>query len=299
MNSLDWDLIRSFIAVARHGSLSAAARNLGVSQPTLSRNIQALERSTRLNLFRRTTQGLSLTESGQSLMQTANEMDSSADQFQRQASGLSEEPRGTVRISANDIVGFYLLPPALKALRDTHPGLQLEIVINNKPSNLNKREADIALRMFRPRQPDLVARRLPDLSLGFFAHQDYLLQCGEPENIDQFLQHNIIGMDDNLDFIEGGRQLGYEFTPQSFVLRTDSLLTQIQLARSGAGIVASHLGMAQHWSDLQRILEWIPLPALEFWLVCHKDVQYNHQIATVMRFLGEWFQTNPYQHAIV
>jgi len=299
MNSVNWDLIRSFVIVARLGSLSAAARKLGVSQPTLSRNIQALESATQLNLFRRTTQGLELTEAGRSLMETANHMDESADRFQRLASGLSEEPCGDVRISVNDVVGVHLLPPALAALREAHPGLQIEILIDNKPSSLNKREADIALRMYQPTQPDLVARRLPDLELGFYAHTDYLKQHGQPEDLEQFLQHHIIGMDESMDFIKGGRQMGVEFKREHFVFRTDSLLTQINLARSGAGIVGTHVGLAEQWPELQRILKWIHLPALEFWLVCHNDVQYNHQISTVMRFLGEWFHTQPYQHTIV
>lgn len=298
MNNLNWDLIHSFVSVARLGSLSAAARELGTSQPTLSRNIQSLETTTQLNLFRRTTQGLELTDAGHSLMQAADNMDTFANQFQRQAAGLSEELKGSVRISANDIVGVYLLPPALKALREAHPDLQIEVVINNKPSSLNKREADIALRMFRPTQTDLVARRLPDLQLGFFAHREYLQKYGEPQNLEQLLQHEIIGMDESMDFIEGGRQMGIEFIPQHFSLRTDSLLTQISLARSGAGILATHVGIAERWPELQRILLWMPLPALEFWLVCHKDVQYNQQIATIMRFLGQWLQKQPYKQAI-
>lgn len=298
MNRLDWDLIHSFVTVASLGSLSAAARELAVSQPTLSRNIQALEAATQLNLFRRTTQGLQLTEAGHSLMQSASDMDESADQFLRQASGLSELIQGDVRISANDIVGIYLLPPALTALRQAHPGLQIEIVIDNRPSSLNKREADIALRMYRPTQPDLVARRLPDLELGFFAHRDYIKKHGMAQNLEEFLQQQIIGMDESMDFIEGGQQMGVAFKREHFSLRTDSLLMQINLARSGAGIVGTHVGLASQWPELKRILEWIPLPALEFWLVCHHDVQYNQQIATVMKFLTEWFKDKPYAHTM-
>ena len=294
MNNLDWDLVRSFVSVARLGSLSAAARELGVSQPTLSRNIQSLESDTQLNLFRRTTQGLQLTDAGRSLMEAASRMDEAADQFHRQASGLSDEVGGDVRISANDVVGVYLLPPAIKALRDEHPGLQIEIVIDNKTTNINKREADIALRMYRPTQPDLVARRLPDMALGFYAHREYVERYGEPENLEQFIKHDIIGMDEGMEFIEGGKQMGVEFRREHFNLRTDSLLTQINLARSGAGIVGTHVGFVRHWPELVQILKWIPLPALEFWLVCHKDVQFNRQIDTVMKFLGEWFRENPY-----
>ncbi|MEJ2644430.1 MAG: LysR family transcriptional regulator [Gammaproteobacteria bacterium] len=180
MNQLDWALIRSFLAVARLGSLSAAARDMGVSQPTLSRDIQALEAATGLNLFRRTTQGLVLTPQGQRLVDAADHMNAAADRFARQASGLSVELEGDVRISANEIVGTYLLPPAIADFRQEHPAVHVEVVISNGASSLSKREADIALRMFRPTQPDLVARRLPDLELGFYAHRDYLDRRGEP-----------------------------------------------------------------------------------------------------------------------
>lgn len=299
MNNIPWDRIHDFLCVARLGSLSAAARELGQSQPTLSRNIQALERSTRLHLFRRSPRGLELTESGRALMEAAAAMEQAAERFDRQVSGLSEVLQGDVRISANDIVGTYLLPPAIKALRDRHPGLQVEIVISNRASNLNKREADIALRMFRPTQADLVARRLPDMELGFYAHRDHPAAQQPPETIEQFLEHDIIGMDEGMDFIEGGRQMGYEFVRDHFALRTDALVTSVQLCRAGAGIGGLHVGLARHWPEMVRILEWVSLPKLEFWLVCHHDVQYNSRIRTVMGFLGDWFAEDPYRHALL
>ena len=299
MNRYDWALIRSFLAVAHTGSLSAAARKLGVSQPTLSRDVQALETATALNLFKRTTQGLQLTEAGQALMESATRMDDAADQFARQAAGLSVEVHGDVRISANEIVGMYLLPPALAALRAQHPGVSVEIVISNRASSLSKREADIALRMFRPAQPDLVARRLPDLELGFYAHRAYLQTHGTPETFAELQQHGLIGFDENNDFIEGAARMGYEFARKNFTLRTDHLLTQINLLRAGAGIVATHARLAGHWPELVRILDWVPLPPLEFWVVCHHDVRFNTRIRAVMQFLTDWFKDDPYQRALL
>lgn len=299
MNNLPWNLVRSFLAVARLGSLSAAARSLGVSQPTLSREIQALETITGLNLFRRTTQGVELTPQGQTLVEAADEMNSAADRFARQASGLSEELQGDVRISANELVGVYLLPPAIAALRDQYPALHIEIVITNRASSLNKREADIALRMFTPTQPDLVARRLPDLELGFYAHRDYLLRYGEPEDIETFKRHSVIGYDEGMDFIDGAAQLGYQFVRDNFVLRTDHMLAQLALLRAGAGICGTHVDLASRWPELVRILRWVELPALPFWCVTHRDVQYNSRIREVMQFLIAWFAENPYAKAIV
>lgn len=299
MNNLSWDLIHSFLTVARLGSLSAAARKLGVSQPTLSRDIQALEIGTGLNLFKRTTQGLQLTESGHRLMEAAGRMDDAADLFARQASGLSVELQGTVRISANEIVGIYLLPAAIAAFRQKHPAVQIEIVISNRASSLSKREADIAMRMFHPNQPDLVARRLPDLPLGFYAHRDYIGQYGEPQTIEEFRQHAVIGFDESMDFIEGATQMGYQFRREDFPVRTDHMLMQINLARAGAGIVGTHVDLAEQFPELRRILHWVNLPALEFWVVCHSDVQFNSRIRSVMQFLVQWFEKDPYRQSIV
>ena len=298
MNNLNCNLVRSFLTVSRNGSLSAAARELGVSQPTLSRDIQALETATELNLFKRTTQGLQLTEAGQRLVDAATRMNAAADLFSRQASGMSVELQGTVRISANEIVGIYLLPAAIAAFREQHPGVQIEIVITNQASSLSKRQADVALRMFQPSQPDLVARRLPDMELGFYAHRDYLQKYGKPETMEEFQQHTIIGFDENMEYIESAAQLGFQFTRENFALRTDHMLMQINLARAGAGIIGTHVVLAQHWNELQRILQWVELPPLEFWLVCHRDVQYNSRIRSVMQFLAKWFETTPYKKAI-
>ena len=299
MNNVNWSLVRSFLAVSRQGSLSAAARELDVSQPTLSREIQSLETAIGLNLFRRTTQGLQLTEDGQSLVEAATRMEEAADLFSRQASGRSVELEGDVRISANEIVGIYLLPSAIAAFREQHPGVHVEIVISNRASSLSKREADIALRMFRPMQPDLVVRRLPDLALGFYAHRDYLRKYGEPQTVEEFLQHSVIGYDQDMGFIEGAAKMGYKFVSDNFTVRTDHMLAHIALARAGAGIIGTHVDLAKQWPELVRILEWVPLPALEFWIVCHRDVQFNSRIRELMRFLANWFAQNPYKNAIL
>ncbi len=299
MNNLDWTGIKLFLAVAQAGSLSAAARQVGVSQPTLTRAIQQLEEVTRLNLFRRTTQGVQITEAGLSLLETAQHMAEAAERFDRQVSGMAQDLEGEVRISVNEIVGIYLLPAALAEFRRAHPAVQLEVVISNRASSLSKREADIALRMFRPEQPDLVARRLPDLALGFYAHHDYVRQYGEPASVEDLRHHTIIGFDQDMDFIDGAARQGYQFARSDFPLRTDHMLMQIHLARAGAGIVATHCDLAVHWPELQHIMRWVPLPSLEFWVVCHRDVQSNSRIRVLMNFLCQWFAEQPYRQALV
>jgi len=298
MNSLPWNLIRSFLVVAHEGSVSAAAKTLNVSQPTLSRDIQAIEAHTKLNLFKRSTQGLTLTEAGEALVESATKMDEFATVFERQASGLSTELKGDIRISANEIVGIYLLPPVIAKFREKHPGVNIEIVITNQTSSLNKREADVALRMFRPTQPDLVARRLPDMPLGFYVHEDYIKRNGIPESVDEFKQHNIIGMDQGLEFIDGAKAMGFQFVRDDFCVRSDNLLMQINLARNACGIVGTHIGLTKCWPELMRVLEWVSLPALEFWLVCHADTQHNVRIRELRNFLIEWFKDDVYHDVI-
>ncbi len=298
MNKIPWDLVRCFLQVARSGSLSAAAKALAVSQPTVSRNIQAIERQTKLQLFQRTPQGLTLTKAGEKLVAAALDMDVAADQFQRHVSGLSETLSGDIRISANEVVGTYLLPAALVAFRKQHPLVQIELEINNKSSNLSKREADIALRMYRPTQPDLVARRLPDLELAFYASVDYVKTHGEPEDIESLKKHSLICFDEDMAFIDGASQMGYQLFPADFAFRTDDMLAQIQLARAGGGIIGTHVGIAAAYPELQRILSWLPLPPLEFWLVCHSDTQYNLRIRELISFLGAWFAKDVYRYQL-
>ena len=299
MNNVPWGLIRSFLVVAREGSLSAAARALRVSQPTLSRDVQAIEAHTKLNLFKRSPQGLTLTDAGQALVESATKMDEFSTVFERQAAGLSTELKGDIRISANEIMGIFILPAVITQFRLEHPGVNVEIVITNQASSLSKREADIALRMFRPTQPDLVARRLPDMPLGFYAHEDYVRDYGIPVSIDEFKKHNIIGMDLGLEFIDGAKAMGVQFVRDDFCLRTDNLLMQINLARNAGGIVGTHVGLAAHWPELTQVLDWVPLPALELWVVCHADTQYNARIREFRNYLIEWFKDDAYHGILI
>ncbi len=293
MNNIPWNLIRSFLAVTEQGSLSAAARVLGVSQPTLSRDIQALESRAQLHLFKRSPQGLMLTEAGQALVESAAKMKEHADAFARQSQGQSTKLEGDICISASEIVGIFMLPAAISAFRQLHPAVNIDIVISNRVSNLNKREADIALRMFRPTQPDLVARRLPDLPLGFYAHRDYLERHGVPKTPEDLEQHHLIGFDQDMEFIDGARAMGFSLTRADFDLRSDNIMMQIQLARASCGIIVAQTTLVRQWPELVRILPGIPLPTMEFWVVCHADTQYNARIRALKSHLIAWFKDDP------
>lgn len=288
--SLDWDSIRLFLQVAQSGSLSKAALQLDLSQPTLSRQIQQLELDTGVQLFQRSTRGLHITEQGARLLHSAQAMESAAESFARQVSGMEEEElSGDVRISVGELLGVYYLPQAIAAFQLQHPRVNVEIVISNQASSLSKREADIALRMFRPQQSDLVCRRLPDVELGFFAAQDYIKQDPDSIGFEQLGDYRFVGYDNDTTLIEGARSLGVELSRDDFSLRCDSVMMQLALIKAGAGFGISYVHLMQSTPGMVRLLKHIPLQPLELWCACHRDVQLNLRVRTAMRFFGDWF----------
>ncbi|NRA20919.1 MAG: LysR family transcriptional regulator [Oceanospirillaceae bacterium] len=292
----DWNLVRAFIFVAEQGSLSAAARKMNISQPTLGRQIQQLEKSTGLNLFRRSTQGLEITAEGRELMSSAKQAMAGMEAFQRQVVGHSDQLVGDIRISVNEIFGVYMMPRVIAEFQCLHPQVQIEMVITNQTSSLSKRDADLALRMFKPTQPNLVARRLPDLQLGFFAHNRYLKKNGTPQSPKDFISHKIIGFDLGNQFLEGAEKMGWSMTAKHFSVRTDSLIAHLALLRAAAGIVSTHVGLIRNEPEITQIMHDIKIPDLELWVVCHQDVQFNRRIKTFMDFLITAFADDPYSY---
>lgn len=200
-----WDLYRSFLAVLREGSLSGAARALGLTQPTLGRHVEALEQTLGLALFTRSGHGLMPTEAALELRPHAEALAASAAALLRAASGRGAGTRGTVRITASEVVGAEVLPPILARLRREHPELVVELVLSNRTEDLLRRDADIAVRMVRPAQEALVARRLGVVELGLHAHQRYLDRCGAPAVLDDLRAHALIGFDRETADSEGSR----------------------------------------------------------------------------------------------
>lgn len=295
----DINLIRSFWAVAESGSFSEAARKLGSTQPTLTRQIQALEQQTGLHLFERSNKGLTITEAGARLVEVSGHMMESVDAFNRAVAGQDDHLEGDVRISANEIIGYFLLPGAIAALRQAYPAIQIEIDINNSFASLSQRDADIAFRMAEPSQPDLVRRSLPSLPLGIYGTRQLIEEHGRPESPEHLLQLPFIGFDKEPLLIDALHDMGLDAHSKHFAVRTDSLLAQITLARAGAGFCIVQRPLALQFPELVPVLEDVPLPKLPFWLVCHSDIQYSKKINAVMRFLGEWFSGEPYKHSLV
>ncbi|GAD00710.1 LysR family transcriptional regulator [Agarivorans albus] len=287
MNSDNWQWWQYFLGIAQQGSLSKAAQHLGVSQPTLSRQLQAMEQQLGQPLFDRSTQGLSLTLFGQSMLEECQNMQSSAERLQRLAAGQTQTLTGRVRLAANELVALYYLPQIMPRFMETYSEVSLEIEVSNSASNLDKRDADVAIRMFPPTQLDLLCRKVSDIPLGFYASSEYLAKHGMPKDQTSLFSHRVLGYDRDPQFEVGARQLGMNIKNEQFLLRTDFLPLQLELAKQHAGITVTHKCLAEA-AGLIEIELGFELPALPVYLVCHRDVQHNKKIRVLMDYLAEY-----------
>ena len=284
---MDWSHLQSFVAVADSGSLSAAAREIGSSQPTLGRAIHALESDLGVELFVRNPRGLSLTEQGEELYSYASEMAAQATRLQLAAEGRADTLNGTVRITASQIVATYILPPILAEMRQQEPDIQIELVATNRVENLLYREADIAIRMVRPTQQDLLARKVGDMQLGLFATDGYLARHGEPHDFADVFDLNVIGYDRSELIVEGAAEYGFRLDRDSFDLRCDDQVTYWQLVLAGCGIGFSPVVIGQRYPGVTRILPDAVLPQLPVWLTTHPVLKSNRRVRFAMDFLAQ------------
>lgn len=281
LQSFNWDLVRSFLAALDHGSLLGAARALHSSQPTIGRHIAELEKQLGTVLFERTGRGLNATAAARKLADTARAMESAALQLARQVSGAQVDVQGTVRISASQPVACALLPPILGGLRESLPQVQIEVVSTNLVSNLLRREADIAVRMLRPEQASLVAKKIGAVGVGIYASSAYLKLHGKPHTPADLLSHDLIG-DDALDIIQRGfQQAGYSVPREAFVLRSDDLIVQWQAVRAGVGIGFLADYVARNDAELVRVVPSIQIPPLPMWLAVHREIRTSPRIRKV------------------
>ncbi len=276
--SFDWNHIRAFLAVEENGSLSAAARALRQTQPTLSRQISALEEALSLTLFERGTRVMRLTEQGSELLTHVRGMANAATQISRVATGQSQAIEGTVRITSSDAMAAYALPHCLISLRSLHPGISIELVPSNEMSDLTRRDADIAIRHVRPEQPDLVARRISDIEISLFAAISYLQELGPVKSPDDFANANFIGYQSPERLVPQISAMGFPVTKANFGITTSSGSTMYELVRDGAGIAFLPTIVAEGRLGLKRILPDAPVFNMETWLVTHREIQTNRRI---------------------
>ena len=281
LSALDWTLIRAFLVVAEGGSLSAAARALGQSQPTLGRQIAALESALGAELFQRQPRGLALTPTGASLLPQARAMAQAAGEFALIAAGQSAVLQGSVRVTASLVVSTFVLPPILARLRAEEPRITIDLVPSDATTSLLYREADIAVRMYRPTQLDLVTRYLGDLPLGVYAAQSYLDRRGTPRSREEFLTHDLIGYDRSSLIEDGFRNMGFDVGRDFFALRCDDNIAYWGLVQAGCGIgfLMDHLGHAT--PGLVRLDLGFDLPRLPVWLTAHQAMRQTPRIRRV------------------
>ena len=285
MADLDWNLIRSFVAVAETGSLSAAARRLAASQPTLGRHVAELEQALGVVLFRRGRTGYELTEQGAVLFERAQHVGEAANAFARLATGATEQIAGTVRVAASEVVSAYVLPPILARLRQAEPAIEIEIVASNQVENLLRRDADIAVRMVAPAQQDLIARKIADLPLTACAATSYLERRGRPHGPEDLVGHDLIGFDRGLDIINGFAALGVAIDRHAFAVRTDNQIVFWEAIRAGNGIGFAQRQLAERDPLVETILPELALPPLPMWLAMHRDVRTSARVRRVADFL--------------
>jgi DNA-binding transcriptional LysR family regulator len=267
-----WELYRTFLEVARDGSLSGAARKLALTQPTVGRHIDALEASLGLSLFSRSPQGLRATPAALELVSYAETMAAASAALRRTASGGAKADRGTVRVAASEMIGCEVLPPMLTSFRDSHPGITLELALSNRNEDLLRRDADIAVRMVRPRQKSLVARRIGKSPIGFYAHRNYVEKYGLPKEIAELEQHCLIGFDrDDLALRSLGK-LPRPVTRDNFGFRCDSDLAQFAALKAGVGIGGCQHNIARRHPELVPVLKAIRFE-LEVWVAMHEDMR--------------------------
>lgn len=239
-----------------------------------------------------------LTEKGTDLVTAAGELMESATEFERMAAGLEEKIEGVVRLSANQIFGTLLLPGIIAGFMVEHPEIEVEIDVSNDVSNLLQRDADIAIRLFRPTQNDLVARKVTELPMGLFAHESYLARNPAPKTVDDLRHHVLLGQDRNSSLIGAYRAAGLELSPTDFAFRCDNDVAEINAVRAGIGIGPLHVGMAKNWPSVVQVLPKLPLHTFELWLACHTDLRHNKRIRLLMDYLAAKLRM-PYQTSMI
>ncbi len=281
-----WDELRTFAEVARDGSLSGAARRLGLTQPTVGRHIDALEAALGVTLFTRSPRGLTPTPAALALDPHVEAMAAAAAALGRAAAGEAAADRGAVRVTASEIIGCEVLPPVLAAFHAEHPGIAIELALTNRNEDLARHDADIAVRMVRPTQSGLVARRIGASRIRLYAHRDYLARFGEPRSLADLASHCLIGFDRDSRSFRAAGELGKRLAREDFGLRCDNDLAQLAALRAGIGIGGCQENIARRMPELIPILPNALQYALEVWLVMHEDLKATRRVRLLFDHLA-------------
>lgn len=287
---LDWNALKAFLIAAREGSFSKAANQLGVTQPTLSRQIFNLESELNVTLFERLSTGLKLTDAGSRLLDFVAPMAPTAQNFSLAVAGLTESLEGEVSLSVSEIDALFRLPELIEFIHQQAPSIQLTIHVSNKASNLKQRDADIALRSFRPSEPDLIAKKLTDEPIWFYGTPNYLAKYGHPTQREQIQTMQIIGFERNLTLINHLNSLEWPVAESNFNLVTSFQGLQWELVKRGLalGFFPQAIG-DQEPSLTKAFFPLGPVMVLPLWLVTHRELRTSPRINRVFQLISEWF----------
>ncbi|MDP1685568.1 LysR family transcriptional regulator, partial [Hydrogenophaga sp.] len=273
MNQLDWNQLKALLETADTGSLSAAARKLGLTQPTLSRQVAAIERQMGVTLFERVGKSMSLTPTGLELLEHARAMGAAAEALALAATGRSQAVGGVVSVSATDAVAAHLLPPMVRRLRELEPGIVIEVISSNALSDLLRREADIAIRHVKPEQPDLIARLIREASASFYASEDWVRIHGHPRNAEDAAHLAFVGADRSGQYLSYLRQHGLPLSEGNFSCYAEHSVASWSLVRQGMGIGAMMDEIARETPGVVRVLDDVPRVHFPIWLVSHRELR--------------------------
>lgn len=285
MKTLDWTLLRSFLAVVEAGSLSAAALATGISQPTLSRHVRELEAALGVLLFTRSARGLDATDAALDLVEDARAMGAAAEALTLKATGRSRQLAGTVRITASAMVANFWLPPMLAALRIVEPGIQIELVASDLNQNLLRRDAEIAIRMADPTESALIARKLGEAPVGLYGTRSYFDRRGRIATFQDLLAHEVIGFDRSETILRLYAANGHPVDREAFPIRCDDQMVGWHLLLAGAGVGFAQVMLAERFPVLERA-GIDPVPPMPVWLVMHEEVRASARIRRVADFLA-------------
>jgi DNA-binding transcriptional LysR family regulator len=289
----DWNLARAFLVTAEEGSLSAAARALGLTQPTLSRQVSGLEEELGVTLFERIGRGLELTPSGAELLEQVRAMGDAAVNLKLAAAGQSSTIKGNICISATDLVANLVMPTLIQKLRHLYPDISVELIVSDTLSDLRRREADIAIRAMQPADPDLIARKVGDITGHLYASAQYFEQIGVPQSAEDLGDSNFIcdKSDMIINILTG---CGIKLTQRNFSITSDSVITQWALVKQGLGVALFPDQLAEAEPRFHKVLPDLQPFKGPLWLVVHKELRTSRRVRVVFDFLLDelldWFQ---------
>jgi DNA-binding transcriptional LysR family regulator len=288
VNALDWTLLQSFSAVVETGSLSGAARKLGQSQPTIGRHVKQLELALGVDLFTRAPRGLVPTVAGLEIADMTRDMQSAATRLRLIADGKAGNLSGTVRITASVVTSHFILPRIVANMRQAMPEIQIDLVPSDTTENLIFREADIAVRMYRPTQLDVITKHICDQPMAVYAAKSYLDRIGRPETLEDAARLDFVGFDKSDLIIRLMTDFGLKATRDFFAVRCDQQAVHWELVRAGCGLGGAQTIIGDADPTMERILEeQMQLPTLPIWLTAPQALHSNPRIRAVWDYLSE------------